>query len=1252
MTFSWKKSVAWLTAAALTISGTAIALPEDTGETARNLAYRRAAYHSSAFDYDLTAHLATDGLFSSLDIWAVEAADRDGDNPAGEEPDKAFDSDPATKWLTRQPTGWLQVAFPGDEAFAAVSYTITSAADASGRDPMDWVVEGSADGKQFVELDRQTGQTFSSRKQQKTYTIAAPAAYRYYRLSVEQNHGEPLCQLAEWDLLGADGKTLLRHEQPQAGEFISLWRSKEAGDQWLYVDLGGESRFDTVKLYWNTAGFATGYDIQISDDARTWATVYTQNDGKGGVETLSFPTATARYVRLLCHETAAPTYALTELEVYGTNDVAYTIPAAPDRVENARQDLSGGQWALQRAPQVEQAGEALSTSDADDADWLPAVVPGTVLTSYVKAGAVPDARIADNQLQQSDAYFWEDFWYRRAFTVPADQAGQRVTLHFDAINWKADVYLNGAFLGDIQGAFIRGEFDVTDRVRFGEENHLAVLIHRNDTPGTVTEQTYDNVGPNGGKLGADAPTIHASVGWDWVPTIRGRCIGIYEDVYLTYSGNATLRDPWVITDLDVESGDFSKADLTVKTDLHNPTDRPMTVTVSGSINPGGLTFAGDPITIPARTRLENVTVATLTLDDPRLWWPNTYGEQFLYTCTLQLHDGGRMSDEKTFSFGVREFTYEIGDEYIASSSDPNKSNVYHPMTVYCNGTRIICRGGNWGMDDADLAAAPEDYDIKLRLHKEANFNMIRNWVGMTNHPAFYAACDKYGILVWDDFWLANPGDGLEPNDEAMFIRNARDKVSRNRVHPAVVLYCGRNEGYPPATLNTALAALTEELDSTRIYIPHSAADLVGGFGPYGVKDPQFYFNNTYKLLQSERGVPNIPAYESMMKMLTADHAWPIDDVWGLHDYCRYGAQGVEFYNQYLKNSYGVDVEDEALGLATFVRYAQMINYESHKAMFEALYANEGNGLLMWMSQSAWPSMVWQSYDYYYDTNAGYFAAKAANQPVNAIYNAATNRVVLSNATGQDLKKLTTTLAIYDLQGQLIEEKTSVNDIAASSVVELMHVPVYAGTTPVQFIKTTVRDESGRQLAEDFYWSNRLRPMEYRALDDLAAVTLTTEVTDAVADGDSRLYIVSVRNDSDTPALLIRLKTQNDRGEQVLPVYYEDNYFSLMPGESKTVTLEFADKYLNGGQTALSVEGFNIVPAAIDTPAPHAAAIKGDVDGDKTVSAADALLALQAATGKIALTAAQEAAADVDDAPGVSAADALMILQAATGKITL
>ena len=178
------------------------------------------------------------------------------------------------------------------------------------------------------------------------------------------------------------------------------------------------------------------------------------------------------------------------------------------------------------------SGETLSKPGFQDQDWLVATVPATVLSSYWNAGALPDPNFGDNQLAISDSFFYADFWYRNEFAAPPLASGRHVWLNFDGINWKAEVYLNGEKIGRIEGGFMRGRFDVTGNLRSGAKNALAVRVEKNATPGSVKEKTFESPGLNGGALGADNPTYHASIGWDWIPTIRGRNTGIWAGVEL------------------------------------------------------------------------------------------------------------------------------------------------------------------------------------------------------------------------------------------------------------------------------------------------------------------------------------------------------------------------------------------------------------------------------------------------------------------------------------------------------------------------------------------------------------------------------------------------------------------------------------------------------------------------------------------------------------------------------------------------
>jgi len=1142
-----------------------------------------------------------------------------------------------------------------------------------------------------------------------------------------------------------------------SASYESAWISKTNGYEYVYVDLGEKSTINGVEIVWGD-NYATHYNIQLSWDAINWFTVESvANSGGNGI--INFKTEQlARYVRINCIDSTGSNYIIRELKVFGTNSISYSIGDLPAPLADGTQYLTGGNWKVERASEVGATGAVLSSNAYNDAAWLPAVVPGTILTSYLRAGAVPDPNFDDHQVMVSDSYFTANFWYRNSFTIPASQTGKRVFLNFDAINWKADIFFNGQNAGRIEGGYIRGKFDVTELANYGGENYLAVLIYKNDTPGAISLQDLNGPGPNGGALGADNPTVHASVGWDWVPTIRGRNIGIQNDVFVTYGGSVQLIDPWIITDLElneqpftsyenlalangvtvtstsgaasnpefvrdndtstywegadrdgesftmdlgssqtfrtimvfwenaspwnashaesftiqtsangttwaafstanqVGSGssnvvshtanvtaryirftsntrtsngyfgivptrvtefavynatianlvtnakrvyapDFSKSDILVKTEVYNCADTPASVTVKGVITPGNILFSQDVSLAAGETK--QVDIAAV-IDNPRLWWPNTYGDQPLYTANIEVVNGAVVSDSRSFQFGVRKYTYPVDNNVLA---------------LYCNGIRIICRGGNWGMDDGMLAATPDDYDIKVRLHAEANFTMIRNWVGMTNNKAFYDACDKYGLLVWDDFWLANPSDGPNPSDIDMFMLNGVDKVKKNRYHAALALYCGRNESSPPQPLLALLPPMVAQYDGTRFYFPNSAGAPVGSGGGYSLSNPRSYLGTTAnaRVIRSEHGIPNVPTLESIKRMISTEKLWPINDVYGIHDFCLTGAMGANSYLNALKvyKNFPNDVAgakfprvealSKAYTLNDFVRVAQMINYENHKGLHEGLYlVGNANGMtggsLMWMSQSSWPSFVWQTYDYYYDTNGGYFGLKTGNQPIHAVWDCRTgtnlNNIVLSNATPNDLEDVRTVAKLYDLNGILVWESEFMTPSLKSDTVPITLGKVIhpAATTPMKFLKLFVYDKNGGLISENFYWMNSdtLSATAYQAyqdLDTLARVDLSAVIAAKSKVGTDNFVTITFKNDTQVPALQAQVKAFGKKGVQILPTYFSDNYFSLMPGETKTITAEFNDKHVNGGEFSFELDGWNIVEKTIGSEAP-------------------------------------------------------------------
>ncbi len=1095
----------------------------------RNLALHRPAYHSSSYDYNLTAQLITDGIKETMMPRRIAISSSRGPLDKNER-ERLFDGNWVTAVDLRGKSVWLQIEIAGGAGAPEIdSLQLDASVIAQEVDNQEvtCTVSDSDDGRSWHELGHAAQMVRPAGELHPTIAFQAPSRSRFYRVQLDNG------RLLQWHI--GELKFLDKNQPVHLGgpyAFSSAWMSSGAADEWVYVDLGVRSSFDRVSLSWIRRP-ADGV-LQISDDAKSWQTVHALDADD---IRLSAP-ADARYVRLLLNKAATPEgYVLSELEIWGHGGIA--VQPKPAASATA---LSGGAWKVQRDSRVKASGEALSQAGFDDRDWLAATVPGTVLASYYNAGAVPNPDFGDNQRMISDSFFYADFWYRDEFLPPVAAPGQKVWLNFAGINWKAEVFLNGQKLGRIEGAFTRARFDVTGKLPAGRKSALAVRILKNATPGAITEKTFDSPGKNGGALGADNPTFHATVGWDWIPTIRGRDTGIWNDVFLRVTGGVTIEDPSVDTVLPLP--DTSRAEVRITATLVNHEARPVTGTLRGRL--GQKTFTV-PVSLAASS--SQTVKQTVALESPRLWWPNGYGPANLYEVELKFED----SDTRNFQAGVRQFTYS------------EEGNV---LRIWVNGRRFVPRGGNWGFSESMLRYRGREYEAAMRYHRDMHFNMVRDWVGQIGEDAFYEAADRNGIVIMQDFWLANPWDGPDPDGNAMFLRNVRDTVLRIRSHPSIGLYCGRNEGYPLKPLDDAIRAALHELHPAVRYIPSSADDGVSGHGPYQAMSPEYYFSQrATSKLHSEIGMPNIVTLDSLRAMMPEDAMWPQGAVWGIHDFSLHGAQGGASFRQRIEKSYG-----GAGNLDDWLRLAQFVNYEGYRAMFEA-QSQHRMGVLLWMSHPAWPSMVWQTYDYYLEPTAGYFGAKKGSEPLHIQWNPVTDAVEVVNYNGGNAAGLTAKAEILNLDGGVQWQKSATLDSREDSTATPIAIEYPAGLTPVHFIRLKL--SRGEELvSENFYWRG-LENGNYRALRELPKVKLEA-ATKVEKRGDRWLLETELRNPSAQPALMVRAKAVREKsGDRILPAIYSDNYVSLMPGETRVIRTELENADTRGERPTIVVEGFNL-----------------------------------------------------------------------------
>ena len=1116
----------------------------------RNLALHRTVYQSSSWDYNLTSQLLTDGIIDDVEPSWLNVSTPDGPLPPHKR-EACIDGNEWTCNILMGGNTWLQYDWENMSIdIDEVEMVCSMAYHENAQKGFKIRLLTSKDGKKWKVADEWTGDSLPG-KASRQRAHSDPNKNTGDDLLPTRNidhtfhlNGKPFSHMrlemvtpsaAHWTITeltmrkeGKRAKCILPSEH-----FVSAWRSLSNHDEWVTVDLGANAKIHEISLNW--INNPSKGNIQVSDDNKNWKEIATLSRKlkKDKKESFNFNyDVEGRYVRINMVEpnVNGMPFSMREIQIEGIGGTL-TIYHQPIGWQDDKWLLNGGDWQLMRASNP-------------IAEPLTATVPATVLSSYVNAGALPDMNYDDNLMLASESFFDGDFIYKRSFDLPRGMKGKRVMLNFDGINWKAEVTLNGNYLGRIEGAFKRGVFDITPYLK-DFNNELKVLIIANANPGGVKVKTEKNTDFNGGILGADNPTFHATIGWDWISTIRGRDIGIWDDVYLTTSGDVTVSDPVVTTKLGETD---TLATMTPAVMLINHSDRAVTGMLHGHI--GDICFE-KPVTLAGGERLEASfnpeEFPQLQRQQMRLWWPNGYGEPYLYDASFSFSVDGQESDAVNFKAGIREMKTTEKDTWLR---------------IYINHRRLVPKGGNWAFSENNLNYRGREFDAAVRHHREMNYNMIRNWVGMTGDKEFYEACDHYGIMVWQDFWLANPADGPDPDDEAMFMDNARDLVLKIRNHPSIGIYCGRNEGYPPKTLDEGLREAVATLHPGLDYISSSADDGVSGHGPYWALSPKEYFERQTGKLHTERGMPNVMTFEGLSRTLDAEHLWPQNLYWGRHDYTMEGAQRGASFNQLIAEEFG-----EPTSAEEFCEWAQWINYEGYRAMYEGGNKN-AMGLLIWMSHPCWPSMVWQTYDYYLEPTAAYFGVKHACEPLHAQWNPITNQVeVINHSAGHQAGKVTAT--IYDINGNLLWSREMPYDLQEDKNYDAMSVEVPRHFEGVYFLRLTLADEQGKQLSQNDYVqctedSNRT------ALHDMrrAQVDATASVTGTHAR-------VTLTNNGNVPAVMLRLNLKGSDGEQILPVIYSDNYLHLMPGEERIIDIEWKIEDARGVQPIVEISGTNV-----------------------------------------------------------------------------
>lgn len=901
--------------------------------------------------------------------------------------------------------------------------------------------------------------------------------------------------------------------------------------------------------------------------------------------------------------------------------VARPLVPGAELIASANNAWSISRWRLAEAPKVSAAPAEISQPNYSDADWYPATVPGTVLTTLIDRGVYPDPDRGLNNMAIPERLARQDYWYRARFQPPASTTGKRLTLTFKGINYAAEVWINGAQLGNIRGAFIRGVFDVTELVKPGQANVVAVRVSPPPHPGIPHEESIAaGPGENGGWIAIDGPTFAAAEGWDWIPGIRDRNTGIWQDVELRASGEVRLLDPQVLTLLPLPRTD--RAAVTIVVPVVSTLARPSDVAISAAFE--GVTIRKSMQVAPGRNeiRLSPSEFPELDIQKPRLWWPNGYGDPALYHLKLSVSTAGGESDSTEQRFGIRHVTYEfslfdssgrlrrvevdvargsaLGERLIDNTHEKIKKSPlgwaasltpageksvavrdlpdpleYPHLTLRVNGVRILARGGNWGMDDSRKRIQRERLEPYFKLQKAANLNIIRNWMGTNTEDSFYDLCDEYGMMVLNDFWASTQDFQVEPQDPQLFLQNAMDTVQRYRNHPSIVLWFGRNEGIPQPILNEGLGDVIAKYDGTRHFMGSSNVVNLQGSGPYNYRPPVGYFTNLASGFSVETGTPSLSTLEAIEAMVPREDRWPLSDTIAYHDWHFGGNGDVKTFMETLATRYG-----EGTSLEDFERKAQMMNYETYRAVFEGLQAHmwtKNSGRLLWMTHPSWPSNHWQIYSHDYDTHAAYYGVKKATEPLHAQMNLPDYGLSVINVSQESRARMKLISDVRTLDDRPLARREDSLAAPANAVTQLpaLDLAPLLQAQGVVLVRLELRDDAGKLISDNTYVQAK-DDASQRQLNNLPRQRLAIEAAGERI-GQEQVVRLQIANRGKVPVLSTKLTLVDSSGSRILPALYSDNYLTLLPGEVRSVEVRYPAA--DGSRAVVNVRGWNVDPSS-------------------------------------------------------------------------
>jgi len=839
-------------------------------------------------------------------------------------------------------------------------------------------------------------------------------------------------------------------------------------------------------------------------------------------------------------------------------------------------------WQIQSSCEAKATGDQISVAGFDASAWHKADIPATVVGALVTDKTYRDPNYATNldsfpgmshsnkQLfanmdMPDDSPFKCSWWYRIEFSSPA-AADKNVWLNFLGINYRANIWVNGqkiADTNDVAGTYRAYEFNITKYLNPGTKNALALEVFAPDK--------YD--------LG---------ITWvDWNPTPPNKNMGIWKEVFLTSSGPVAIRNPFVSSKLDAE---YKSAELTISAELRNASKDPVKGVLHAELE--GIALQ-QPVELSAGEskiiQFAPEQFPKLKLTHPKIWWPYQMGTPSLNTAKLRFEIGKQISDTASVTFGIREVTSELTDKG-------------HRL-FKINGRKVLIRGAAWA-PDLLFRWSSAKLDADLAYVRDMHLNTIR-LEGRLDRDEFFDKTDKLGILVMPGWTCCDAWERWkqwEGDQNRVAAASLRDQITRLRNHPSVFVFLNGSDNPPPPDVEQMYLGIEKELGWSNPVVSSASEQKTSITGESGVKmtGPYEYVPPVYWFADTQAGGaygyntetspgPAIPPREALEKFIPKDHLWPMDDVWNYHA----GGErftNVNIFTDGLTKRYG-----QATSLDDYERKAQAMTYDGERAMFEAYGRNKytATGVIQWMLNNAWPSLIWHLYDYYLVPAGGYFGTKKACEPLHVQYSYDDNSVNVVNSTYEALKGMKVSARIYNIDAKEKASKNVALDLAADSSTKALEVPTPEGLSTTYFLKLELHNAAGKLISDNLYWlSTKPDTLDWAGRSDTvytpqkdfgdltglnklpkAKVTITKSMP---SNGPTHSMTVSIANNGDSVAFMVHPRlTRGKDGDDVVPVFWSDNYFSLLPGEKKSVTVQFDSSSLARATPELIVDGWNV-----------------------------------------------------------------------------